>query len=70
VAALFGTTFATGALVVGKIYLIDQNLATTFTFTTFIGWDSVFGVIPWMLLAGLGLAIVAAGLTLQRYLKV
>ncbi len=70
VAALFGTTFATGALVFGKIYLIDQNLATTFTFTTFIGWDAVVSVIPWMLLAGLGLAVVAAGLTLQRYLKV
>ncbi|MFZ9309088.1 MAG: permease-like cell division protein FtsX [Candidatus Nanopelagicales bacterium] len=70
VAALFGTTFATAALVVGKVYLIDQNLATTFTFTTFIGWDAVIGVIPWMLLAGLGLAVVAAGLTLQRYLKV
>jgi cell division transport system permease protein len=70
VAALFGISFATLSLVLGKIYLIDQNLATTFTFTTFIGWDAVLSVIPWMMLAGLGLAVVAAGLTLQRYLKV
>ena len=70
IAALLGTAIAFGALASAKYYLIDQTLATTFTFTTFIGWDAVIGVLPWMLLSGVGLAVVAAGITLQKYLKV
>ncbi|MEY4348316.1 MAG: hypothetical protein RIS43_735 [Actinomycetota bacterium] len=69
-AAFIGTGVAFGALAGAKYYLIDKTLATTFTFTTFIGWDAVIGVLPWMLLAGVGLAVVTAGLTLQKYLKV
>ncbi len=69
-AAAIGAMVAIGSLVIGKIYLIDQTLATTFTFTTFIGWDAIYAIVPIMLGAGVGLAVVAAGLTLRKYLKV
>jgi cell division transport system permease protein len=70
IAALLGTAIAFGAISGAKYYLIDKTLSTTFTFTTFIGWDAVIAVLPWMLLSGVGLAVVAAGITLQKYLKV
>ena len=69
-AALVGVGMAIGALSAAKYYLVDQNLAATFTFTTFIGWDAVWAVVPALLAAGIGLAVVAAGLTLRKYLKV
>lgn len=69
-AAVLGTAVAVGALAAGKYYLIDQTLASTFTFTTFIDWDALYAIIPALLAAGIGLAVVAAGLTLRKYLKV
>lgn len=70
VAAGVGSLVAIGALVAGKIYLIDQTLAKSFTFTTFIGWDAIYSIVPVMLGAGVGLAVFAAGMTLRKYLKV
>jgi cell division transport system permease protein len=70
VAAAIGSAVAVGALVASKIFLIDQTLAKTFTFTTFIGWEAIYSVIPIMLGAGVGLAVLAAGTTLRKYLKV
>ena len=70
VAALAGSLLAVGALAAAKYYLIDTTLATTLTLTSFIGWDAVIAVVPWLLLAGVGLAMSAAGLTLRKYLKV
>lgn len=69
-AAILGTVLAVAALAGGKYYLIDQTLASTFTFTTFIEWDALYQIIPILLLAGIGLAVVAAAITLRRYLKV
>lgn len=68
--AMTGTAIAFGALAAAKYYLIDQTLASTFTFTSFIGWDALYAIIPWLLLAGVGLSTVAAGITLRKYLKV
>jgi cell division transport system permease protein len=70
VAALIGTIVALGLLAAGKYYLIDNTLASTFTFTTFIGWDSVITLIPTLIFVGVGLAIASALLTLRKYLKV
>lgn len=70
VASLFGTAVAFGALAGAKYYLIDQTLASTFTFTTFIGWDALIGILPALVLAGVGLAVLAAVFTLRKYLKV
>jgi cell division transport system permease protein len=50
--------------------LIDNTLASTFTFTTFIGWDSVIALIPTLIFVGVGIAIASALLTLRKYLKV
>ena len=69
-AAILGTALAVAALAGGKYYLIDQTLASTFTFTTFIEWDALYQIIPILLLAGIGLAVIAAAITLRRYLKV
>ncbi len=69
-AAILGTAVAVGALAAGKYYLIDQTLASTFTFTTFIDWNALYAIIPILLATGIGLAVVAAGITLRKYLKV
>lgn len=69
-ASLVGTLVAFGALAGAKYYLIDQTLASTFTFTTFIGWDALVGVLPVLILVGVGLAVLAALFTLRKYLRV
>ena len=53
-----------------KIFFIDQRLAESFKFTTFIGWDSVFTVIPILILLGAGLSALVSFLTLRKYLRV
>jgi cell division transport system permease protein len=68
--AFLGTALAFGALALGKYYLVDQTLSNTFTFTTFIEWDALIAIIPVLLAAGIGLAVIAAGATLRKYLKV
>jgi cell division transport system permease protein len=70
VAALAGTMLAFGGLAASKYFLIDETLATTYTFTKFIGWDAVYAVLPVMILVGVGLAVFAALFTLRKYLKV
>lgn len=70
IAAVLGGAVAFGALAAGKYYLIDNNLAKTFTITNFIGWDALIAIIPTLLLAGVGLSVFAAGITLRKYLKV
>jgi hypothetical protein len=35
-----------------------------------VGWDAVFTTVPWLILSGLGIAIVASYLSLLRYLRV
>jgi cell division transport system permease protein len=57
-------------LVAVKAFLVDRTLATTFRFTTFIGWDVVLWTIPIVLLVGILLAVSAASITLRRYLRV
>ena len=70
VAALGGGVFAALGLVAVKVFLIDGNLATTFRFTTFIGWDVVLWTIPVVIGTGVALAVAAASITLRRYLRV
>jgi cell division transport system permease protein len=70
IASLAGTALAFGGLALTKFYLIDQSLAETYTFTNFIGWDAVFAVLVPMLVVGVGLAVLAAVVTLRKYLKV
>ena len=46
VSAFGGGVFASLGMVAVKVFLIDRTLASTFRFTTFIGWDVVLWTIP------------------------
>jgi cell division transport system permease protein len=69
-AGLAGALIASTGLVGVKYFFVDQRLAESFKFTTFIGWDSVFAVIPILILLGAGLSALVSLLTLRKYLRV
>jgi cell division transport system permease protein len=68
--ALIGAVLAVGALVLTKAIVIDQVLAPSFQFTSFVGWGAVASIAPIMVLTGIGLAVIAAFFTLRKYLRV
>jgi cell division transport system permease protein len=68
--AFGGGVIAALGLVAVKVFLIDHTLASTFQFTTFIGWGVVLWTIPVVIGIGVLLAVIAASLTLRRYLRV
>ncbi len=70
IAGLIGALLATGAIVAFQHYLVEDVLATQFQFTAWIGWDDVLGIVPWMLIAGVGISALASFFTLRRYLRV
>lgn len=70
IAGLVGAIIASFGLVGVKHFFIDERLAPSFKFTTFIGWDAVFTVIPILLLVGAGLSALVSFLTLRKYLRV
>jgi cell division transport system permease protein len=69
-AGLVGAAFASGLLVLGKWWIIDQLLAPLLTFTRFVGWNEVIAVIPLLLLTGVVLSSLASFFTLRRHLRV
>lgn len=69
-AAGVGAILAIGTIIAAKAILIDQVLAPSFQFTAFIGWDSLVLPAIVMLVVGIGLAALAAFLTLRKYLRV
>lgn len=70
IAAAIGATFATGVLASIKYFGIDQRLAPEYQFTSFVGWDAVWAIVPWVYAVGVGISVVAAAVTLRRHLKV
>lgn len=70
IAAAIGATFATGVLAAIKYFGIDQRLAPEYQFTSFVGWDAVWAIVPWVYAVGVGISVVAAAVTLRRHLKV
>lgn len=70
IAAAIGATIATGVLATIKYFGIDQRLAPEYQFTSFIGWDAVWSIVPWVFAVGVGISVVAAAATLRRHLKV
>jgi cell division transport system permease protein len=70
IAALIGASLAIAALVGVKIALIDRFLEPSFQFTPFVGWDAVWQVSFILVVMGVGLAAIAALVTLRRYLRV
>jgi len=69
-AGLVGAVIASIGLVAVKYFFVDQRLAESFKFTTFIGWGSVFTVVPILILLGAGLSALVSFLTLRKYLRV
>ncbi len=70
IGAAIGALIASGVLVAFYKFVVDNVLRKTFTFTAFIGWDTVVGILPVLFLTGVLLAAVTALLTLRRYLRV
>ena len=69
-AGLLGGALAGGLVALGKYELIDQQLRPRIKFTNFVGWDSVLGIIPWLLVTGVVLSSTASFVTLRRHLRV
>lgn len=69
VAALFGSTLATAGILASKYWLIDARLAPNLTFIPFVTWNEVLVIVPVLYLVGLGTTVLAASVTLRRYLK-
>jgi cell division transport system permease protein len=68
--ALIGGLIATAVLSFIKGYLIDQVIATSFTFTSFFGWDAVISASLICIASGTLLAFITAWFGIARHLKV
>jgi cell division transport system permease protein len=69
VAALIGSTLATAGILASKYWLIDARLAPNLTFIPFVTWNEVLAIVPVLYLVGVGTTVLAASVTLRRYLK-
>jgi cell division transport system permease protein len=69
VAAVIGSTLATAGILASKYWLIDGKLAPNLTFIPFVTWSEVLGIVPVLYLVGVGTTVLAASVTLRRYLK-
>jgi cell division transport system permease protein len=69
VAAIVGSTLATAGILASKYWLIDAKLAPNLTFIPFVTWNEVLAIVPMLYLVGVGTTVLAASITLRRYLK-
>jgi cell division transport system permease protein len=69
VAAIVGSTLATAGILASKYWLIDAKLAPNLTFIPFVTWNEVLAIVPLLYLVGVGTTVLAASVTLRRYLK-
>jgi cell division transport system permease protein len=69
VAAIVGSTLATAGILASKHWLIDAKLAPNLTFIPFVTWSEVLAIVPMLYLVGVGTTVLAASVTLRRYLK-
>ena len=69
VAAIIGSTLATAGILASKYWLIDAKLAPNLTFIPFVTWTEVLAIVPMLYLVGVGTTVLAALVTLRRYLK-
>jgi cell division transport system permease protein len=69
VAAIIGSTLATAGILASKYWLIDAKLAPNLTFIPFVTWSEVLAIVPMLYLVGVGTTVLAASITLRRYLK-
>jgi cell division transport system permease protein len=70
VAGLIGALLGFGALVLGKIFLLDGSLRALTTLLTPISWDTVFLTLPVMAVVGSVVTAITAWITLRFYLRV
>ena len=69
VAAIIGSTLAPAGILASKYWLIDAKMATNLTFIPFVTWTEVLAIVPMLYLVGVGTTVLAASVTLRRYLK-
>jgi tetratricopeptide (TPR) repeat protein len=69
VAALIGSTLAAAGILASKYWLIDARLAPNLTFIPFVTWTEVLIIVPILYLVGVGTTVLAASISLRRYLK-
>ena len=69
VAAILGSTLATAGILASKYWLIDAKLAPNLTFIPFVTWNEVLAIVPVLYLVGVGTTVIAASITLRRYLR-
>ena len=70
-AGVVGALVGFAGVVGVKYFLIDHSLRPTLrSFGSLVEWSQVFGVLPWMALAGALIAALASFVTLQRHLRV
>lgn len=70
VAALLGSLLAAGAVLALVEYFVQGFLAQRLPFTSFVSLSDGMLVVPLLIAAGVGLAAVASGLAIRRYLKI
>ncbi len=70
VAATIGSLLASGAVVAIVQFFVQGYLATRLPLTSFVGLDDALLLTPLLLVAGIGLAALASGVAIRRYLKI
>jgi cell division transport system permease protein len=69
VAATLGSTLAAAGILASKYWLIDAKLAPNLTFIPFVTWNEVLAIVPVLYGVGVGTTVLAASVTLRRYLR-
>ncbi|MGP3970738.1 permease-like cell division protein FtsX [Streptomyces sp. 6N223] len=70
IAGVMGAVLACGLLVGVKYFMINNFLAQEIPLITFVGWDAVIEVLPFVLAVGALMPALAAFFALRKYLKV
>lgn len=70
IAGFIGASISSISLIALQKFVVEDRLADQFTFTNFIGWDAIWGTVPWLLLIGVGISSLASFLSLRKYLRV
>lgn len=70
IAGILGAVLACGLLVGVKYFMINNFLAQEIPLITFVGWDAVIEVLPFVLAVGALMPALAAFFALRKYLKV
>ncbi|TDE15970.1 permease-like cell division protein FtsX [Jiangella asiatica] len=70
IAGLLGSLFGVVALFFGVELVVGRFIAPNLQFTSWVDSGDVWAAVPWLLLAGVLISVVASFVTLRRYLRV